>query len=35
MDQQLAAMTIDIAAELIHCVPPFQRSRRIDVDPYL
>jgi hypothetical protein len=33
MDQQLAAMTIDIAAELIRCVPPFQRSRRIGVDP--
>jgi hypothetical protein len=35
VDQQLAAMTLDIATELVHCVPPFQRCRRIGVDPYL
>jgi len=35
VDQQLAAMTLDIATELVHCVPPFQRRRRIGVDPYL
>jgi hypothetical protein len=35
VDQQLAAMTLDVATELVHCVPPFQRHRRIAVDPYL
>ncbi|MGC2766018.1 MAG: hypothetical protein WB607_10990, partial [Candidatus Acidiferrum sp.] len=35
VDQQLAAMTLDIATELVHRVPPFQRRRRIGVDPYL
>ena len=35
VDQQLAAMTLDVATELVHCVPPFQRHRRIGVDPYL
>jgi hypothetical protein len=36
VDQQLAAMTLDIATELVHGVPPpFQRRQRIGVDPYL
>jgi hypothetical protein len=34
VDKQFAAMTLDIATELVHCLPPFQR-RRIGVDPYL
>jgi hypothetical protein len=32
VDQQLAAMTLDVASELVHCVPPFQRRRRIGLD---
>jgi hypothetical protein len=35
VDQQPAAMTLDIVTELVHCVPPFQQRRRIGVDPYL
>src|SRR5580693_9169692 len=35
VDKQFAAMTLDIATELVHYVPPFQRRRRIRVDPYL
>jgi hypothetical protein len=35
VDQQLAAMPLDIATELIHCVLRFQRRRRIGVAPYL
>jgi hypothetical protein len=35
VDQQFAAMTLDIATELVHCVPPFHRRRRIGVDPSL
>ena len=30
--QQLAAMTLDVASELVPCVPPFQRRRRIGLD---
>jgi hypothetical protein len=33
--QQLGAMTLDVASELVHYVPPFQRFRRISVDSYL
>ena len=32
MDQQLAAMTLDVASELVHYIPPFQRRRRIGLD---
>jgi len=32
VDQQLAAMTLDVAGELVPCVPPFERRRRIDLD---
>jgi hypothetical protein len=32
VDQQLAAMTLDVASELVPCVPPFQRRRRIGLD---
>jgi hypothetical protein len=32
VDQQLAAMTLDIATELVHRVPPFQRRRRFGFD---
>ena len=28
VDQQLAAMTLDVASELVHCLPPFQRRRK-------
>jgi hypothetical protein len=28
-------MTLDVAGELVHCVPPFERRRRIGVDPSL
>jgi hypothetical protein len=35
VDQQLTEMTLDVAGELVHCVPPFQRRRRIGVAPYL
>ncbi|HKM68451.1 MAG TPA: hypothetical protein VJX70_14870 [Candidatus Acidoferrum sp.] len=34
-DQQLAAMTLDVASELVRCVPPFQRCRWISIDSYV
>jgi len=35
VDQQLATMTLDVASELVHYVPPFQRCRWISIDSYL
>jgi hypothetical protein len=35
VEQQLAAMTLDVASELVHYVPPFQRCRWISIDSYL
>ena len=35
VDQQSAAMTLDVASELVHYVPPFQRCRWISIDSYL
>jgi hypothetical protein len=35
VEQQLAAMTLDVASELVHYGPPFQRCRWISIDSYL
>ena len=34
LDQRLAAMTLDMATEFVHSVPPFQPGRPIAVDRY-
>jgi hypothetical protein len=34
VDQQLAVMTLDVASQLVHSVPPFQRRRWISIDSY-
>jgi hypothetical protein len=33
--EQLTGMTLDVASELVHYVPPFQRRRWISLDSYL
>jgi hypothetical protein len=35
VEQQLAAMTLDVASELVHFIPLFQRCRWIGIDSYL